>query len=163
MVKWKCVNRTVPLIFKTLVDEPCNASCIDVDNTRRLKDEEVRELIAQQSGAVTEDAFQELEREQQENIIVWLRDEGASVRQIVSHTGFTTKQVRNLTDKDKKKQADWGIMEGQKVPVPLCLVRMPNDKPVVIQGLKDCIVAEHDNTLLICQLSEEQRIKEWHE
>ena len=44
-----------------------------------------------------------------------------------------------------------------------CMVRMPNDKPVVIQGLKDCIVAEHDNTLLICQLSEEQRIKEWHD
>ena len=42
-----------------------------------------------------------------------------------------------------------------------CMVRMPNDKPVVIQGLKDCIVAEHNNTLLICQLSEEQRIKEW--
>ena len=44
-----------------------------------------------------------------------------------------------------------------------CMVRMPKDKPVVIQGLKDCIVAEHDNTLLICQLSEEQRIKEWHD
>ena len=44
-----------------------------------------------------------------------------------------------------------------------CMVRMPDDKPVVIQGLKDCIVAEHDNTLLICQLSEEQRIKEWHD
>lgn len=43
-----------------------------------------------------------------------------------------------------------------------CIVRMPKEKPVVIQGLKDCIVAEHDNTLLICQLSEEQRIKEWH-
>lgn len=43
-----------------------------------------------------------------------------------------------------------------------CMVRMPNDKKVVIQGLKDCIVAEHENTLLICQLSEEQRIKEWH-
>ena len=92
--------------LKALVDEPCNASCIDVDNTRRQKDEEVRELITQQSGAATEDAFQKLGREQQENIIVWLRDEGASVRQIVSHTGFTTKQVRNLTDKDKKKQAD---------------------------------------------------------
>jgi mannose-1-phosphate guanylyltransferase len=44
-----------------------------------------------------------------------------------------------------------------------CMVRMPEDKRVVIQGLKDCIVAEHDNTLLICQLSEEQRIKEWHD
>ena len=44
-----------------------------------------------------------------------------------------------------------------------CMVRMPKDKQVVIQGLKDCIVAEHNNVLLICQLSEEQRIKEWHD
>lgn len=43
-----------------------------------------------------------------------------------------------------------------------CMIRMPQDKPIVIQGLKDYIVAEHNNTLLICQLSEEQRIKEWH-
>ena len=43
-----------------------------------------------------------------------------------------------------------------------CMVRMPQDKPVVIQGLKDYIISEYDNTLLICQLSEEQRIKEWH-
>lgn len=44
-----------------------------------------------------------------------------------------------------------------------CMVRMPNDKQVVIQGLNDCIIAEHNNTLLICQLSEEQCIKEWHD
>jgi mannose-1-phosphate guanylyltransferase len=44
-----------------------------------------------------------------------------------------------------------------------CMIRMPKDKHVVKQGLKDFIVAEHDNTLLICQLSEEQRIKEWHD
>ena len=44
-----------------------------------------------------------------------------------------------------------------------CMVSMPKDKQVVIQGLKDCIVAEHNNVLLICQLSEEQRIKDWHE
>ena len=43
-----------------------------------------------------------------------------------------------------------------------CMVRMPQGKQVVIQGLKDCIVAEHNGTLLICKLSEEQRIKEWH-
>ena len=43
-----------------------------------------------------------------------------------------------------------------------CMVRVPHTKKVVIQGLKDCIVAEHNDTLLICQLQEEQRIKEWH-
>jgi len=43
-----------------------------------------------------------------------------------------------------------------------CMVRMPQGKQVVIQGLKDLIVSEHNGVLLICQLSEEQRIKEWH-
>lgn len=44
-----------------------------------------------------------------------------------------------------------------------CMVRMPNGKKVVIQGLKDCIVAEHNGVLMICQLSQEQRIKDWHD
>ncbi len=44
-----------------------------------------------------------------------------------------------------------------------CMVRVPAGKKVVIQGLKDCIVAEHNGTLLICQLSEEQHIKDWHD
>ena len=44
-----------------------------------------------------------------------------------------------------------------------CMVRMPKSKRVVIQGLKDCIVAEHNDVLMICQLSDEQRIKDWHE
>ena len=44
-----------------------------------------------------------------------------------------------------------------------CMVRVPHQKRVVIQGLKDCIIAEHKDTLLICQLMEEQRIKEWNQ
>lgn len=43
------------------------------------------------------------------------------------------------------------------------MIKMPNGKQVVIQGLKNCIVSEHNGTLLICQLSEEQRIKDWHD
>lgn len=42
------------------------------------------------------------------------------------------------------------------------MIKMPKGKQVVIQGLKNCIVSEHNGILLICQLSEEQRIKEWH-
>lgn len=42
-----------------------------------------------------------------------------------------------------------------------CVVRMPEGKRVVIQGLDGYIVAEKDDTLLICKLSEEQRIKEF--
>ena len=44
-----------------------------------------------------------------------------------------------------------------------CMVRVPNGKQVVIQGLNDVIVSEHNGVLLICKLSDEQRIKEWHD
>lgn len=43
------------------------------------------------------------------------------------------------------------------------IIKAPADKQIVIQGLKNCIVVESDDKLLICQLSQEQRIKEWHE
>lgn len=39
------------------------------------------------------------------------------------------------------------------------IVHAVNEKQVVVQGLDGYIVAEHDNRLLICKLSEEQRIK----
>jgi len=42
-----------------------------------------------------------------------------------------------------------------------CIVNMPKDKKVVIQGLDDYIVVEDNETLLICQKEEEQRIKEF--
>ena len=70
--------------------------------------------------------------------------------------------LHSLTTHDEKNNAIIGN-KVKMVESTGCMVRMPEKKSVVIQGLKDCIVAEHGNTLLICQLSEEQRIKEWHD
>lgn len=42
-----------------------------------------------------------------------------------------------------------------------CVVHTTEEKRVIIQGLDGYIVAEKDNTLLICKLEEEQRIKEF--
>jgi len=42
-----------------------------------------------------------------------------------------------------------------------CIVNMPNDKLVVMQGLQDCIVVESDNILLICKMSDEQQIRQF--
>lgn len=41
------------------------------------------------------------------------------------------------------------------------IVHAVDEKQVVVQGLDGYIVAEHDNRLLICKLSEEQRIKQF--
>lgn len=43
-----------------------------------------------------------------------------------------------------------------------CVVHTPSERKVVIQGLDNYIIAESDNTLLICKKEEEQHIKDWH-
>jgi mannose-1-phosphate guanylyltransferase len=42
-----------------------------------------------------------------------------------------------------------------------CMVHTVQEKKVVIQGLDGYIIAENNDTLLICKLSEEQRIKQF--
>ena len=42
-----------------------------------------------------------------------------------------------------------------------CIIHTKQEKKVVVQGLDGYIVAENDNTLLICKMSEEQRIKQF--
>ena len=42
-----------------------------------------------------------------------------------------------------------------------CIVHTPSERKVVIQGLDNYIIAESDNTLLICKKEDEQLIKDW--
>jgi len=42
-----------------------------------------------------------------------------------------------------------------------CIVNMPEDKLVVMQGLKDYIIVEADNILLICRKKDEQQIRQF--
>jgi len=40
-----------------------------------------------------------------------------------------------------------------------CIVHVPKDKLVVLQGLEDYIVVESDNILMICKKADEQQIR----
>lgn len=67
-----------------------------------------------------------------------------------------------LLDKDKNGNA----VVGDNISLhetSNCIIHTTGERKVVIQGLDGCIVAEKDNTLLICKLSEEQRIKQFSE
>lgn len=77
-----------------LVNEPCNANCVDVDNTRRLQDSEVKDFIAEQCGAKSVAEFQRLTMEEQTRIVKATKAEGASIRQVMSHTGWSYRRVR---------------------------------------------------------------------
>ena len=68
--------------------------------------------------------------------------------------------LRGLLPQDKSGNATVGtdirLYESKN-----CIVHASEEKRVVIQGLDGYIIAEKDNTLLICKLEEEQRIKEF--
>jgi len=42
-----------------------------------------------------------------------------------------------------------------------CMVSMPNEKLLVLQGLDDCIIVDTPDVLLICKKNKEQQIKEY--
>lgn len=65
-----------------------------------------------------------------------------------------------LSEKDDKGNA----LIGQRIDLhecTNCIVHTTEERRVVVQGLDGYIIAEKDDTLLICKLSEEQRIKEF--
>lgn len=63
-------------------------------------------------------------------------------------------------DQDENKNATVGN-NVNLVDCKNCVVHTPAERKVVIQGLDNYIIAESDNTLLICKKEEEQHIKDW--
>ena len=68
--------------------------------------------------------------------------------------------LRGLLPQDKSGNATVGA-DVRLYESKNCIVHTSEEKRVVIQGLDGYIIAEKDNTLLICKLDEEQRIKEF--
>ncbi|GAB3287551.1 mannose-1-phosphate guanylyltransferase [Hymenobacter tenuis] len=59
--------------------------------------------------------------------------------------------------------ADENVVDGNALlyDTKECVIKTPNERLVVVQGLEGYIVAEYDNVLLICKRTEEQRVKEF--
>lgn len=68
--------------------------------------------------------------------------------------------LRTLTKKDAN--GNCLVSPGTKVfETSNCIINVEGNKQVVVQGLDGYIVAQRDGRLLICKLSQEQRIKEF--
>lgn len=63
-------------------------------------------------------------------------------------------------DQDENRNATVG-QNINLVDCENCIVHTPSERKVVIQGLDNYIIAESDNTLLICKKEDEQLIKDW--
>ena len=62
------------------------------------------------------------------------------------------------------KDEDWNAVVGKNVHLygcKGCIVHAPDAPSVVLEGLEDSIVVERAGRILICRLSEEQRIKDF--
>lgn len=60
------------------------------------------------------------------------------------------------------KNADGNVIQGRNVVVydtHNCIINVPKDKLVVLQGMEDMIVVESNGILLVCKRDEEQQIK----
>lgn len=69
----------------------------------------------------------------------------------------------SLYENHKKDKASNAI-SGNKIflyDTKDCIINMPDNKIAVIQGLKDFIVVESENTLLICKKEDEQQIRQF--
>jgi len=65
---------------------------------------------------------------------------------------------------NRKKDENGNSVIGKNVMIynsKDCIVNMPDDKVVVLEGLTDYIVVESDNILLICKKSDEQQIRQF--
>lgn len=69
----------------------------------------------------------------------------------------TWSALYNHMDKDENNNAINGNV--MTYDTNNCIIKMPDEKLVVINGLNDQIVVERDNILLICKKDDEQKIK----
>jgi mannose-1-phosphate guanylyltransferase len=61
-----------------------------------------------------------------------------------------------------EKDGSRNVLIGKEVmtyDVRGCLVNVPQDKLVVLQGLEDFIVVETNDVLLVCRMDDEQKIR----
>ena len=67
----------------------------------------------------------------------------------------------SLYEQLEKKENNNSITGDRVITYDLnnCLVNIPNDKLVVLQGLSDYIVVESDDILLVCRMEDEQKIR----
>jgi mannose-1-phosphate guanylyltransferase len=64
----------------------------------------------------------------------------------------------------RKKNKEGNAVIGKNVMIydsKNCIVNMPAEKLVVLQGLNDCIVVESDGILLVCKMADEQQLRKF--
>lgn len=91
-----------------------------------------------------------------------IMEKADNVHVVLSSFGWsdlgTWKSLYEVSDKDVNQNVTEGHLLLHNTQD--CIIKMPKDKLVVINGLEGFIVAEYDGVLLICRKDDEQKVKE---
>lgn len=90
-------------------------------------------------------------------------EKAENVYVVLSNFGWSDLGTWGSLYDNLSKEGDGNAVIGKKVHLydsSNCIVNIPDDKLVILQGLDDYIIVESNDTLLVCKKSEEQKIKE---
>jgi len=93
-----------------------------------------------------------------------IMEKAENVYVLCSDFGWTDLGTWGSLYEHLKKDHDGNSIAGKNVfayNLNNCIINVPNQKLVVLQGLQDYIVVESDNILLVCKKQDEQKIKQF--
>ena len=97
------------------------------------------------------------------SIDVGLMEKASNVYVVLSDFGWsdlgTWKSLYDISDKTPQENVTDGKL--MLYNTNNCIIKTPKDKLVVVQGLEGYIVAEYDGVLMICQIEQEQRVRDF--
>lgn len=91
-----------------------------------------------------------------------IMEKSRNVRVILSDIAWSDLGTWKSLYEIQEKDAQANVVDGQALLMDSqgCIVRGPKDKLMVLQGLKDYIVVDHGQVLMICPREEEQKVKQ---
>ncbi|MBC3538500.1 mannose-1-phosphate guanylyltransferase [Rufibacter sp. H-1] len=92
-----------------------------------------------------------------------IMEKAENVHVILGDLGWSDVGTWNSLYSIADKTPEGNVVDGEIMlyDTQNCIIKTPQNKLVVIQGLQDYIVAEHNNVLMICQRKNEQQVKDF--
>ncbi|WP_255478550.1 mannose-1-phosphate guanylyltransferase [Rufibacter sp. XAAS-G3-1] len=137
-------------------------------NAFRMHLKEVADLFEEGTAAYLtpeEEAFIDAAYPRCQNVSIdyGIMEKAENVHVILGDLGWSDVGTWNSLYSIADKTPEGNVIDGDTMlyDTQNCIIKTPQDKLVVIQGLQDYIVAEHDNVLMICQRKNEQQVKDF--
>lgn len=93
-----------------------------------------------------------------------IMEKASNVYVLCSDFGWSDLGTWGSLYESRNKDIQGNVVSGNNVMIynsTNCIVNMPNEKLVVLQGLDDYIVVESEGTLLVCKKEDEQQIRQF--